>query len=174
DANGNLVPNQVVTFSVESGKAALTSSTATTNASGVASMTLTSTQAGSSTLKASINGSERTVDTTFVADVGTAEIASGALVMTTDKQPANGRAQNVVQVTVTDANGNLVPAQAVTFSVESGGAKLTATTATTNASGVASMTLTSTQAGSSTLKASINGSERTVDTTFVADVGTAE
>ncbi|WP_158286939.1 Ig-like domain-containing protein, partial [Pseudomonas sp. RW409] len=110
----------------------------------------------------------------FVADVGTAEIASGALVMTTDKQPANGRAQNVVQVTVTDANGNLVPAQAVTFSVESGGAKLTATTATTNASGVASMTLTSTQAGSSTLKASINGSERTVDTTFVADVGTAE
>ncbi|WP_447776307.1 Ig-like domain-containing protein [Pseudomonas chlororaphis] len=174
DANGNLVPNQVVTFSVESGKAALTSSTATTNASGVASMTLTSTQAGSSTLKASINGSERTVDTTFVADVGTAEIASGALVMTTDKQPANGRAQNVVQVTVTDANGNLVPAQAVTFSVESGGAKLTATTATTNASGVASMTLTSTQADSSTLKASINGSERTVDTTFVADVGTAE
>ncbi|PWY48882.1 hypothetical protein DK261_08750, partial [Pseudomonas sp. RW409] len=53
------------------------------------------------------------MDTTFVADVGTAEIASGALVMTTDKQPANGRAQNVVQVTVTDANGNLVPAQAV-------------------------------------------------------------
>ncbi|WP_443201008.1 Ig-like domain-containing protein, partial [Pseudomonas sp. B3G-3] len=66
---------------MESGKAALTSSTATTNASGVASMTLTSTQAGSSTLKASINGSERTVDTTFVADAGTAEIAAGSLIV---------------------------------------------------------------------------------------------
>ncbi|QHC90615.1 hypothetical protein PchlR47_20645 [Pseudomonas chlororaphis] len=273
DANGNPVPAQAVTFSVESGGAKLSDTTATTNASGVASMTLTSTQAGISTLKANINGSERTVDTTFVADAstaeitagslivlddgaeannsdtnrvqvtvtdangnpvanqavgfaatngatiaksgttnaagivempltsttagisvvtasvgsstqsvnstfiahaGSAEIASGALVMTTDNQLANGTAQNVVQVTVTDANGNPVPAQAVTFSVESGGAKLSDTTATTNASGVASMTLTSTQAGISTLKANINGSERTVDTTFVADASTAE
>ncbi|WDH22094.1 Ig-like domain-containing protein [Pseudomonas chlororaphis] len=164
DASGNPVANQVVGFAATNG--ATIAASGTTNAAGIVEMPLTSTTAGISAVTASVGSSTQSVNSTFIADAGSAEIASGALVMITDKQLANGTAQNVVQVKVTDASGNPVPTQAVTFSVESGGAKLTDTTATTNASGVASMTLTSFQAGISTLKASINGSESTVDTTF--------
>ncbi|WP_143715159.1 YrIlm family inverse autotransporter adhesin [Yersinia massiliensis] len=65
DANGNPVAGQAVVFSANNG-ASLTTESATTDTSGLASTTLTSTTTGVSTVTATVNGSSQSVDTTFV------------------------------------------------------------------------------------------------------------
>jgi adhesin/invasin len=132
---------------------------------------LTNTKAGLSTVTATVNGRDSTVDTTFVANADSAEIAEGNLLVTTNGAVASGQAQNAVTATVTDTNGNRVPNVVVNF-VATNGAEITASV-TTDAQGVASTTLTNTKAGLSTVTATVNGRDSTVDTTFVADVKTA-
>lgn len=80
---------------------------------------------------------------------------------------ANGSASNAVQAVVTEANGNPVAGEAVTFSAGNG-AIVTTVIGTTGADGIATATLTSTTAGTSTVTATLgNGASATVNTTFV-------
>ncbi|HDL6964664.1 TPA: Ig-like domain-containing protein, partial [Yersinia enterocolitica] len=90
-----------------------------------------------------------------------------------DNAVANTTANNAVQAIVTDANGNLLAGQAVTFSA-SNAATVTAVIGTTGADGLATATLTSATAGTSVVTATLsNSASATVNTTFVADAATA-
>ena len=171
DANGNLVPNAVVSFTADNG-ATIVNASVTTGSDGLASTTLTNIQTGIAKVTATINSHSQTVDTTFKADDGTATIISGNLTVTTDNAKANGTATNAVQAKVTDANGNVVPNVAVTFTADNG-ATVTTTSANTDENGLAATTLTNVTAGVSKVTAAINGHSQTVNTTFVADITTA-
>ncbi|WP_412774885.1 Ig-like domain-containing protein, partial [Yersinia pekkanenii] len=116
DANGNPVSGLAVSFSADNG--ATIAASGTTGADGIATATLTNTAAGISAVTAAVNGNSQRVDTTFVADETTKVITAGNLTVTTDNAIANGTATNGVQATVTDANGNPVSGQAVSFSAD--------------------------------------------------------
>ncbi|MGL4757114.1 MAG: Ig-like domain-containing protein, partial [Aeromonadaceae bacterium] len=170
DANGNALSGQTVTLSASN--SAAIAATAVTAADGTVQVPVTSLKAGDSTVTASVNGSSQTVTVTFVADDNTSQIASGALTVTADNAVANGSAGNEVQVIVTDANGNVLAGQDVTFSASNGAT--IAASGTTGSDGSLKMPVTSTVAGVSTVKATVNGSNQSVDVTFVADSGTAQ
>ncbi|WP_048702442.1 MULTISPECIES: Ig-like domain-containing protein, partial [Enterobacter] len=74
--NGNLVSGVAVTFTATNG-ATVTTASATTDADGIATTTLTNTKSGVAKVTASINGNSQSVDTTFVADSSTATISDG-------------------------------------------------------------------------------------------------
>ncbi|WP_227160334.1 Ig-like domain-containing protein [Enterobacter cloacae] len=74
---------------------------------------------------------------------------------------------------VTDAQGNLVPGAAVSFTVADG-ASITTVTGTTGADGKATAEVTSTAAGTYLVTATVNGKATQKNTTFVADSATAE
>ncbi|MFP2508390.1 beta strand repeat-containing protein, partial [Buttiauxella gaviniae] len=169
DAQGNVLANQTVSFSA--GNGAVIAATGSTDVSGEVEMTLTSTKAGISTVTASINGTSRTVDVTFIADSSTATIATGNLTVVTNDAVANGTATNSVKVKVTDANSHPLENQLVTMT--SGNSAVVGTVGLTDANGEVTVTLTSTKAGISTVTASINGTSQTVDVTFMADTTTA-
>ncbi|MGO2258725.1 MAG: Ig-like domain-containing protein, partial [Hafnia alvei] len=172
DANGNPVPNAAVNFSAP-GDVKVITATGTTNESGIATSTMSSTKSGSYEVTAQVNGKSSKAEVTFMPDSSTAEIASGAFTVTTNDSAANGSATNAVQVIVTDANGNPVPNIAVKFSA-SEGVKVITTTTTTNESGIATSTMSSTKAGSYEVTALVNGKSSTADITFIPDSSTAE
>ncbi|KIC99296.1 hypothetical protein PU00_20205, partial [Hafnia alvei] len=159
DANGNPVPNAVVSFSAP-GDVKVITATGTTNESGIATSTMSSTKSGSYEIMAQVNGKSSKAEVTFMPDSSTAEIASGAFTVTTNDAAANGSATNAVQVIVTDANGNPVPNVAVSFSTSKDVMVGTAQ-ATTNESGIATSTMTSTKAGSYEVTALVNGKDST-------------
>uniref|UniRef100_UPI001643A78D beta strand repeat-containing protein n=1 Tax=Yersinia alsatica TaxID=2890317 RepID=UPI001643A78D len=182
DGNGNAVPNVSVTFVVTGGATfaggSLTSLTATTNNSGVATAALVSLVAGDHPVTATV-GSNVTVpkNSTFIADETTAAImetdfsvASGAV--------ANNSATNALSATVKDGNGNAVPNVSVTFVVAGGatfvGGTQTSLTATTNNSGVATAELVSLVAGDHPVTAAVGASTTgPKNSTFIADEATA-
>ncbi|MCW5004457.1 Ig-like domain-containing protein, partial [Enterobacter roggenkampii] len=104
-----------------------------------------------------------------VDNVEDAALADGSLVVVSDGAAANGLATNSVRATVTDANGNPVAKQTVTFSATNG-ATINAT-GTTDASGEVVMAVSNTRAGVSTVTAVINNSIQNVDVTFVPGAG---
>ncbi|WP_227160328.1 Ig-like domain-containing protein, partial [Enterobacter cloacae] len=171
DAQGNLVPDAAVSFTVESG-ASITTVTGTTGADGKATAEVTSTTAGTYTVTATVNGKATQKNTTFVADGATAEITDANLTIDPDNSPANGTAKNGVVAVVTDAQGNLVPGAAVSFTVENG-ASITTITGTTGADGKATAEVTSTTAGTYVVTATVNGKSTQKNTTFIADLATA-
>ncbi|WON75741.1 Ig-like domain-containing protein [Serratia sp. UGAL515B_01] len=169
DAQGNPVPNQTVAFAADNG--AIITSSASTNDQGIVTVTLTSPKAGTSQVTATVNGQPFNIDVEFVADTTTATIADGAFVVVNDGAAANGTATNSVRVTVTDAQGNLVPNQTITFAADNG-ATITGS-ASTNDQGIATVTLTSPKAGTSKVTATVNGVPFDIDVKFVADTTTA-
>ncbi|HEJ7043025.1 TPA: inverse autotransporter beta domain-containing protein, partial [Serratia liquefaciens] len=176
DANGNLLADQEVSFSLEPAVAGAGITTATqkvkTNTQGEAEATLTSTKAGAVTVKAVSGSASATVDTAFVADTSTARIETANLTVTRNNALANGVATNAVQAIVTDAGGNLLAGQGVTFTAGNG-AKVTAVIATSGADGKATATLSNATAGISKVTVTLNNkASATVDTTFVADAST--
>jgi adhesin/invasin len=159
DVNGNIVAGAAVVFTVTGGGGSLTGGTAISNASGIA--TLGSWKlgvvAGNNTLTAT-SGSLTPVIFTATGTAGPA-----ALIAINGGNNQNATAGTIVaiapSVKVTDANGNVVSGATVTFAVASGGGSITGGSATTNASGIAtvgSWTLGS-AAGANTLTATLTG-----------------
>ncbi|MGS7193188.1 Ig-like domain-containing protein, partial [Enterobacter cloacae subsp. dissolvens] len=172
DSTGNAVPGVDVSFSVDSG-ATITPVTRTTDVNGKVSADITSTTSGVYKVTATVNGKGQTKDTTFVADINTAEITDANLTISPDNAAANGTAKNGVTAIVTDANGNLITGAAVTFSVETG-ATITTLIGTTGADGKATAEIISLKAGTYQVTATVNGKNTVKDTTFTADTATAE
>ncbi|WP_336209949.1 Ig-like domain-containing protein [Enterobacter sp. P82] len=170
DANGNPVNGMSVDFTADNG--AVIAASAQSDVNGQITLPISSVMAGSSTVTATVNGSSKSLAITFVADSSTAAIASADIVLLNDGAKASGSDPDTVQVTVKDANGNVVPDQTVSFSADNS-ATVTAS-GTTDASGITTVAVTSTLAGSSTVTASTNGSSQTVVATFVADSTTAQ
>ena len=175
DKNGNPVQGVAVSFTTDAGSTVVTSPV-TTNAAGVASTDVKATLAGAHTVTATVNGSNKTTTTTFIADGSTAGLDPtnnpGSSLTATSGAIANNTATNTVTATVTDKNGNPVQGVAVSFTTDVGASMVTSPV-TTNAAGIASTTVTATVAGAHTVTATANGSSATTTTTFIADGSTA-
>ena len=168
DAFGNTLAGQTV--SVTAGNGATVTPTVTTQPDGTVEISVTSQTAGISTVTATINNSSLSRDVTFVADVRTAKIAD--LVVIKDGSVADGAMANMLQVKVTDANGNVLAGQ--TVSMMAGNGATVAPTVITEPDGTAEIPVTSQTAGVSAVTASINSSNASRNVTFVADVRTAQ
>ncbi len=169
DATGNVVPNQVVTFRANNN--AIIAASGTTGADGSVTVSLTNATAGGARVTATVNSNSQSVDVTFIADSSTAVIISGALTITRDNAIANGTAQNEVKAVVTDATGNKVPNQLVTFSANNNA--IIAASGTTDSGGVVTLPLTNSTAGVTQVTATVNGNSQSVDVTFIPDSTTA-
>jgi hypothetical protein len=159
DAFANPVGGVAVQFTVTSGGGSVTGATQTTDSNGsavVGSWTLGA-AGGTNTLTATFPGTTvpAVVFTATAADGGTISVGGG------NNQAAMGgtAVPTVPTVVVRDLGGNPMAGMQVTFSVTAGGGSVANTTATTNASGIASAgswTL-GTEAGPNTLTATAAG-----------------
>jgi adhesin/invasin len=162
-ANQNQAPvaNVAVTFSVASGGGQVTGGSATTNASGIATVGgwTMGTAAGANTLTASaagVNGSPVTFTVTASAGAPKTITKQGG-----DNQTASPNEAVVVKpsVKVVDQFGNPVAGVTVTFTIASGSGTVSGGSATTDAAGIATVgnwTLGPSQ-GANTLTATIAG-----------------
>ena len=158
DANGNPVSGVSVTFAVTAGSGTVDPSTAvTTGANGIAALTswTLGTAAGANTLTATVTGSNPAITTaiTATATAGAADATTSTLTASaTAGLVADGTASSTLTFTALDANSNPVAGQSVFFAVTSGtGGVLSSGPWTTNGSGVATATLTSTTADTITV-----------------------
>ncbi|EPC8502553.1 inverse autotransporter adhesin IatC [Escherichia coli] len=161
DAFGNALAGQTV--SVSAGNSATVAPAVITEPDGTVEISVTSQTAGVSAVTATINNSSQSRNVTFIADVRTAQIAD--LVVTRDNSVADGSTANMLQVKVTDANGNTLAGQ--TVSVLAGNSATVASTVTTKPDGTVEISVTSQTAGTSTVTASINNSSQSQNVTFV-------
>ncbi|MCU0633551.1 MAG: Ig-like domain-containing protein [Gemmatimonadaceae bacterium] len=154
-AAGQPLANVSVTFAVTAGGGAVTPASATTDNNGIArtSWTLGRT-AGTNTLTASAG-----TTTTTISATGTAGRAASVTLAAGDAQaaPAGTALATSPAVRVTDANNNPVAGASVTFSVVSGGGRVTDAVRTTNAQGLAAVTqwTLGTSAGTQQLSATV-------------------
>jgi adhesin/invasin len=159
DAQNNPMAGVSVTFAVASGGGSITGGTATTNASGVAtvgSWTL-GVVPGANTLTATVSGLPAV---TFTATGTSGAPATVTINAGNNQVAATGAAVAVApSVLVRDAQSAPVAGVSVTFAVAPGGGAITGAVATTNASGIAtvgSWTLGGTP-GANTLTATVTG-----------------
>jgi adhesin/invasin len=169
DANGNPVSGVDVTWSTDLGT--LSGATSQTSAKGVATITLRGTLVGTAHVSAQVgtSGAVNAPDVTFTADSNSAQIGSGDLTVDTTSVVANGTALATFKAIVKDGNGNLVPNVTVTWATDLG--TLSGTSSKTDANGVATITLQSTQAGNAQVNAQV-GTAAAVNApvvTFTAD-----
>ena len=157
DQNGSAYAGAVVTFSVTAGGGALSSTTATTNASGQARSTLTlGSDPGPNTVSATVDGLEPVA---FTATATAIEQTPHSLTKVSSEGQAGQAGATLAEpfvVSVLDEDGAAIAGAVVTFSVTAGGGMLSSTTATTDANGRARSTLTlGSQPGTNTVTATV-------------------
>jgi hypothetical protein len=158
DSNGNPVSGVTVIFAAPpvGASATLSSPTAVTNASGVASVTATANGiAGSYNVTANVGALTASFSLTNTSSPPANITATGG---TLQSALLGAAFPNALQATVRDANGLPVPGATVTFTVPTNGASaiLSSSTAPTNSFGVASVTATANNiAGSYSATASV-------------------
>ncbi|HZJ01695.1 MAG TPA: SGNH/GDSL hydrolase family protein, partial [Gemmatimonadaceae bacterium] len=177
DAGDNPIANVAVVFVVASGGGSITGASATTNASGIATL-------GSWTLGPNAGPNSLTVTSPAISGVSLTFLAAGGAgpaanvaIFSGNGQTgtAGGNIPNPPQVKVTDANGNFVAGFAVTFTPGPNSGSVTGGSVVTDASGIAtvgSWKLGSTP-GAQTLIAAASGlagSPITINATAVAPV----
>ncbi|MGE4768665.1 inverse autotransporter beta domain-containing protein, partial [Yersinia enterocolitica] len=177
DAQGSPLGGQVINLSASPGQVQFSSVAPTTDASGVATVTLTSTVAGNYTITgtASTGGATGTTAVSFIADIATASLLLAVTTADPTTVVANGIQQHSVRVTLTDAQGSPLGGQVINLSASPGQVQFSSVAPTTDASGVATVTLTSTVAGNYTITgtASTGGATGTTAVSFIADIATA-
>ncbi|HKY97873.1 MAG TPA: Ig-like domain-containing protein [Gemmatimonadaceae bacterium] len=136
DQNGSPMAGAPVTFTVVSGGGSVSGATATTDASGVATVGWTLGPSVGENVLSAVTGTLPVV--TFTA-TSTAGAAASVTKNGGDNQTAVAGTAVAIppSVLVKDANGNAKSGVTVTFTVLSGGGSVTGGTATTNASGIA-------------------------------------
>jgi Invasin, domain 3/Bacterial Ig-like domain (group 1)/Cadherin-like domain len=153
DAHGNPVSGKTVTLAQTSGSGTptITTVSGTTSVSGVATFTVKSTTAATDVFTATDTTDSnlaitQTASVTFTA--GAVSASASTVSASPTSVTANGTATSTVTVTLKDANSNPVPGKTVTLAKTSGSGTPTVTTVqgTTDASGVASFTVSSTTA----------------------------
>ena len=158
DQHGDLFAGATVTFEVTAGDGTLSVSTAATDANGRAESTLTlGSQAGTNTVEVTVDDLDPVVFTaTGEAIPQTLAKVSGEGL----EGPAGAALSSPFVVSVLDQSGNAFEGARVTFSVEAGDGKLSATTATTDAKGRAAATLTlGSLPATNTVKVTVEGLE---------------
>jgi gliding motility-associated-like protein len=164
DASGNPVAGQTVTFVINSGTATPSALTVFTNANGDAILTMTSTVTGLVEVAASVNGVPMTapnnspVTVAFISDLPSVNVPTTRLEIVKGTAVADDVDLTTVRAVITDANGNPVAGQTVTFTLADGTAVFVgSTTLTTDANGIAIINLQSTTAGLVHITTTVNG-----------------
>jgi gliding motility-associated-like protein len=153
DGSGNVVAGATVVFTVSGGTAggtAVIAGTGITDAGGNVILTITNLTAGTVFISATIGGvaiNNSPATVTFVA--GAPDLAKSTIIIDQNNSQADGSSPDVVHAHIVDANGNPVSGQTVDFTIASGTAGFTGpASVVTDANGNASISLTSTVAGS--------------------------
>ena len=126
-----------------------------TDGSGVATGSFSSTSLGTHTITAKINGVEVTDRSIITVTPGPVSASQSSVGAAPNAIPAGGGPATVT-VTARDAAGNPISGASVSLSVSGGGNTVSAPAAT-NANGVTSATFTSTESGDHVITATING-----------------
>ncbi|HHZ8506484.1 TPA: inverse autotransporter beta domain-containing protein, partial [Morganella morganii] len=155
DAYGNRIPGYTVQF-ITDNNAQPSQSQLTTDSNGETIFDLTNTKSGKTKVTVQVNGKTASVNVTFTADSATARIAD--MTVTADGMPANGEAKNAVEVTVTDASGNIVPFVAVLFTTDNS-AQPASQSLMTDENGKIVFSLTNTAATQVNVTAKVNNSD---------------
>ncbi|HVV03891.1 MAG TPA: Ig-like domain-containing protein, partial [Puia sp.] len=171
DAYGNPVKNEVVTFSIRAGGTSTGTAqlvgtvTVTTDANGDAVMSITNTVAGTVWIDATIdyNGNPTSLidgsykEVTFVNQPDVTN-PNTRLIVIVYEALADGQSTTVVKAHIVDQNGDVLPGQDVTFSIDSGNATIvTPQPVTTDANGDAIIDITSTKPGFVLITATVGG-----------------
>lgn len=177
DSAGAVVANQPVTFASTNGRVSFAASSALTNASGVATTTVTPvvgapTSVDVITMSATVDG--RAVGTTINVQI-VAE--SHSVAMTLSNSGVSATAPATASVTVLDALGAPLRDAVVSFSSQFNLVTFGATTASTNASGVATTNVSPRNAASSgadvvMASVTVNGVARTASAVVQVSNGT--
>lgn len=154
DASGNPISGLTVGLSATGKGNTVTQPADTTDATGTATGTFSSTVAGSKTISATVNGTAIAQKATVTVTPG-AVSASQSTVTAAPISIAPGTGTSTITVTAKDANGNPISDATVSLGT-TGSASLTQPAAPTNANGVATGTLTSTVEELVTVSATIN------------------
>src|SRR5881396_1605795 len=175
DAHGNPIEGATVVLAATPTTGnTLTQPVGTTNADGVATGTLASTAAGDKTVSATINNSVAVAQTVTVTVTPGGVSASRSTVVAAPTSIAAGSGSSTITVTARDASGNPIQGVTVTLAASPGaGNTLTQPVGTTNASGVATATLSSTVAGLKTVSAMIGSVAITQTATVTVTAGAA-
>ncbi|MGY2800317.1 adhesin/invasin [Ewingella americana] len=173
DANGNPVPNFSVSWTNDKGT--LSAGSSSTDANGVATVTLKHTVAEAAQVVATTgnSGNVNAPVVNFSADSGSATIGSGDLSVDKTTLVANNVEVATYSAIVKDAGGNAVPNIAVAWKTDLG--NLSGDASLTDANGQATVTLKGTQAGDAQVNASVNASApvNANKVTFTADSSSA-
>lgn len=157
DANGNLLPGIVVNWRSNDAAMTLSGDSSVTDANGIATISGTTTKAGDAVMTATLAAGGQSLTAakvSFIGDVKTAELVS----LNVDKSVAlsNGVDSAKYTVEVKDANQNLVPDASINWQTTMN--TLSAASTKTDASGIATVTLSGHDIGMATVTASINNS----------------
>ncbi|CND47740.1 Ig-like domain-containing protein [Yersinia intermedia] len=177
DANGSPVPGLTLNVTVNSPAGTLQlapnqSAAPVTDAHGQVTINVIDGQAETGTVDVQVPGQPASsASVTFVGDGSTSQITANSLQLTQDNQVADGVAQNKVQVMVTDAHGNPLSGQTVYFSATN--SAIMASSAQTNAAGIATASVTTKRAGTSIITAMLNTTQQSVPAHFSANPATA-
>lgn len=171
DSYSHLLPNIDVVFTIVDVNNSSSTQTIKTDATGKATLELTSTKVGNVTVSASvsgaaISGSPKTV--TFVA--GAVDHSQSTLVVTKDNAAADGVDENRLLATIVDSQGNPIRNTAVDFRITDVDLAVSTQTVQTDNAGQAVLRVRSTKPGQVVVAAevagtAISGSPKTV--TFV-------
>ncbi len=156
DATGNPISDATVVLAASGTGNTLTQPSGTTDASGIATGTLSSTVAEAKTVSATINGTAVTQGATVTVTLGSPSAALSTVAASPSSLTA-GSESATITVTVRDASGNPFSGAAVVLAASGTGNTLTQPSGTTDASGVATGTLSSTVAQAKTVSATANG-----------------
>ncbi|RJP47003.1 MAG: hypothetical protein C4548_01640, partial [Desulfobacteraceae bacterium] len=147
DNGGNPMPGVAVNFATTLGT--LSAASATTNASGIADVILTSgTTTGTAVVTANASGYTASVNVTFTSGAPmTIDMTASCLVLSPlDGQCATGECKNQSKIiaTLRDTQGNPMPGQTIAFTIDpnQSGATLSAPSAVTDINGQATVTYT--------------------------------
>lgn len=140
DSSGSPVQGATVSFTLNNTYATLSSPTAVTDASGVATVTLT---AGSLAGTVSVSGSASGLSGNVAVTINEPVVGGGSLTVNTGSSAIFSNKTTLVTATLLDGGGSAVLGGTINFSLDNSSvATLSSTSATTDASGEAVVTLT--------------------------------
>src|SRR5206468_371431 len=171
DAFANPIPGATVVLAATGTGNTLIQPSGPTNASGVATGTLSSTVAEAKTVSATIGGTAVTQTATVTVTSGSAVSPSLSTVSASPTTLTAASGTATITVTVKDANGNPISGATVVPAAPGTANTLTQPSGPTNASGVATGTLSSIVPETKTVSATINGTGVTQTATVSVTAG---
>ncbi|SUG56161.1 intimin/invasin [Salmonella enterica subsp. diarizonae] len=175
DGNNNPVANATVNWGTDSsGGAFQPADSSVTDSNGLASVTYTDTKAGTTTVGAGINDSQKELQLNVIGDVDTATLSN----IKADKTQAVADNTDTVtwSVTVKVGYGNVLPSTAINWSSDDPDLTLTANSSVTNEQGIASISGHTLKARDAVVTATVPGNGKTLSAakvTFIGDAKTA-